>query len=72
MPSIDHEQSPDVSLKHFFQEVPVLALIGSPHMVCSSEKYSIDDDVQMVCKYLRAYKIGGTKGIDRLYIEGCV
>jgi hypothetical protein len=47
------------ALKQFCYEVPVLGLIGTQIM--------IDKDVQLVCKYLRALDIGGTKGIDKLY-----
>ena len=37
--------------------------------------YAVDDEVQLVCKYLNAYKITqagnpNDKGIDRLFNEG--
>jgi hypothetical protein len=54
--------SPGEALKQFCCEVPVLWLIGTQHMV--------DEDVQLVCKYLRALSIRGTKGMDKLYREG--
>ena len=39
--------------------------------------YAVDDEVQLVCKYLNAYKITqagnpNDKGIDRLFKEGTV
>ena len=39
--------------------------------------YAVDDEVQLVCKYLNAYKITqagnpNDKGIDRLFKEGNV
>lgn len=62
--------SPDMSLKEFFEDIPALGLLGTPHVVYPETPYVVDDDVQLVCKYLKAYKIGGTKGIDKLYKEG--
>ena len=62
--------SPGEALKQFCCEVPVLGLIGTQHMIPRDKPYSVDEDVQLVCKYLRALSIGGTKGIDKLYREG--
>ena len=62
--------SPGEALKQFCCEVPVLGLIGTQHMIPRDKAYSVDEDVQLVCKYLRALSIGGTKGIDKLYREG--
>ena len=70
VPSREHRMSPENALKLFINDIPVLDLIGSKHLISKDEPYSIDDDVQLVCKYLNAYKIGGYYGIDRLYIEG--
>lgn len=50
----------------FFTEVPVLQLIGSTKLIDHSIPYDVDEDVQLVCKYLRAYD---TKEIDRLCDE---
>ncbi len=65
--------SPGEALKQFREEVPTLGLLGKQHFVRSDKPYSVDDDVQLVCKYLQAYEKGikekGTKGIDRLYQE---
>ena len=30
----------------------------------------VDKEVQLVCKYLKALRVGGTRGVDRLYQEG--
>ena len=60
---------PEKSLHIFCEMVPTLGLLGSPHVINSATPYVVDQDVQLVCKYLRAYKIGGIKGIDRLYKE---
>ena len=62
--------SPGETLKHFTKEVPVLGLIGTQHMIPRDKPYSVDEDVQLVCKYLKAHKTGGTKGIDKLFREG--
>ncbi len=51
------------ALKQFREEVPTLGLLGKQHLILSEKPYSVDDDVQLVCKYLQAYE----GGIDRLY-----
>ena len=61
--------SPGVALKQFRAEVPALGLVGSAHYIHPEIPYSVDAEVQLVCKYLRAYPIRGLKGIDRLYKE---
>ena len=61
--------SPGEALKQFCCEVPVLGLIGTQHMIPRDKPYSVDKDVQLVCKYLKALSIGGTKGIDKLFRE---
>lgn len=61
---------PDSSLGEFFEDVPALGLIGTTHQIYPQMPYVIDEDAQLVCKYLKAFRIGGTKGIDRLYKEG--
>ena len=54
----------------FIDELPALGLIGTAHYILPEEPYVVDEEVQLVCKYLHAYDVGGTKGIDRLYMEG--
>ena len=59
------------ALKQFRDEVPALGLLGTQHFVHHDKPYTVDDDVQLVCKYLKALRIiGERKGIDRLYKEG--
>lgn len=53
--------------KEFTEEVAVLGLLGNPHEVDASTKYTVDADVQLVCKYLRAYD---EPTINRMYQEG--
>ena len=62
--------TPEEALKHFQQEVPALGLLGTPHYIDPDIPYTVDKEVQLVCKYLNAFRIGGKKGIDRLYQEG--
>ena len=70
VPSLDRSRKPEESLRLFNVEIPILGLLGSRHRVHSNTPYTIDRDVQLVCKYLRAYQTGGFKGIDRLYRDG--
>ena len=70
VPSLHHTYKPKESLDMFCEAISTLHLLGSPHVIHPDTPYAIDADVQLVCKYLRAYKIGGTKGIDRLYKQG--
>ncbi len=55
------------TLKQFREEVPTLGLLGEHHFIFSEKPYSLDDDVQLICKYLQAYKKGK---IDRFYQDG--
>lgn len=52
------------NLELFYSELPVLKLLGKPYYISPDDPYDVDSDVQLVCKYLRAYK---NKNIDRLY-----
>ena len=54
------------NLAVFFGEVPVLQLIGSTQLIDSSIPYDVDEDVQLVCKYLKAYEEGM---INMLYYD---
>ena len=62
--------TPEKALKHFQQDVPALGLLGTPYYIQPDTPYCVDAEVQLVCKYLKALKVGGTRGIDRLYTEG--
>lgn len=67
VPSRDSDVTPEEVLSQFLNEIPVLALIGTKHRVGPEVNYTIDEDVQLVCKYLNALKSGE---IDRLYENG--
>ena len=70
MPSRDHDhcdkKSADEALRLFKKELPALALLCTDQYISPDTPYSVDEDVKLVCKYLRALKTGGTNGIDRL------
>lgn len=65
-----NQMNAEESLEDFFEDFPALGMLGTPYQILPDTPYVIDEDVQLVSKYLRAYRIGGTKGIDRLYKEG--
>lgn len=67
MPSSDIDIEPDSSLEHFWKKVPTLQFVGTPYRVDSNYKYRIDDEAQLVCKYLQALQSGS---IDMLFKEG--
>ena len=58
---------PIASLKAFYEDIPSLGLLGSKYFVEFATPFVVDPDVQLVCKYLKAFKTGGSRGIDRLY-----
>ena len=78
IPSRNAGVNPLQDLEHFNIEVPVLGLLGIPVAIEHSSKFSITKEVQLVCKYLKAYEMtipspfaDGTemKRIDTLYME---
>jgi len=66
--------NPKEFLEDFLSEIPILRTLGTAELVESTAQYSVksNPDVQLVCKYLKAYETGGEKGIDRLFKEGTV
>lgn len=63
---------PAQSLSQFLEHVPVLGLVGNKEYVDPKRQYSIDDGVQLVCKYLKAFETfeeNGKNGINKLYKE---
>ena len=67
VPSRDVGMTPEETLEQFRGEIPTLGLLGSPHLIPNQTPYVIDSEVQLVCKYLKAYK---ERKIDRLYKNG--
>ena len=67
VPPRDENMMPGEALKHFQREVPALGLLGTPHYIHPDTPFTVDEEVQLVCKYLKALRVGGTRGIDRLY-----
>ena len=71
VPSRISSESPEESLAQFVEEVPALGMLGVPYLISHSTPYTVDEDVQLVCKYLKAYytEKNGKKIIDKLYRE---
>ena len=57
---------PGDALKHFIDEIPTLGLVGAHRYIQSDEPYMVDNDVQLVCKYLLAYR---SNEIDTIHEE---
>ena len=59
-------------MEEFLSEIPILKLLGTSKLVENTAQYFdlTHPDVQLVCKYLKAYETGGKKGIDKLYKDG--
>ena len=51
-------------LELFCEEIPALKLLGTKHFIRPEKPYTVNDDVQLVCKYLQAFQ---NDEIDRLY-----
>ena len=64
VPSRNINMTPDDALEHFRSEIPTFNLLGSTYLVPNETPFIINSEVQLVCKYLKAFK---TKRIDRLY-----
>ena len=67
VPSRDLTMTPEEMLEQFCGDIPTLGLLGSARKVLNEIPFIIDEEVQLVCKYLKAYK---EKRIDRLYKDG--
>ena len=64
------DMKPECALEQFTSEFPTLALLGKHHFVKPNVPFVLDSEVQVVCKYLKAYDDtdrNGRKRIDRLY-----
>ena len=55
------------NLKLFLAKVPVLDILGKCVQIDSSVLYDVDEYVQLVCKYLKAFDDGT---INRLHLPG--
>lgn len=74
VPSRISSGSPEESLAQFIREVPALGMLGVPYAINPNTPYTVDEDVQLVCKYLKAYRVfmeKGGKGINKIYRETC-
>lgn len=50
-------------------DVPSLGLVGQKEYIDPRLLYQTNSDVQLVCKYLKAFETGGKNGIDKQYKE---
>ena len=65
VPSVADEQDAGKGLMNFLALVPFLKYVGRQHHVKQDDPLDITDDMQLVCKYLKALK--NPKHINRLY-----
>lgn len=74
MPARSLSLDADNFLENFRSEIPIFGILGTVQLVESTAQYSVQSnpDLQLVCKYLKAYETGGDKGIDRLFNEGTI
>ena len=64
VPTYELNTQPEESLKLFLQDIPTLDLVGCTHTVLPEMPYNVDDEVQLVCRYIDAYKKTGNKGLS--------
>ncbi len=67
VPSRNTDEEPIKYLEMFQEELVTLGLLGSSKLIDGTREFVVDDDVQLVCKYLRALKMGT---VDKLYRDG--
>ena len=67
VPSRGQQVQPVDALSKFLEDIPTLNLVSNKEFVEPNRPYVLDDDVQLVCKYLKAFEVGGKNGIDKLY-----
>ena len=67
VPSRDLNTTSDVLLELFCKDIPIAFLIGTPYLIQNKTIIHVNAEVQLVCKYLKAYK---ENEIDRLYKDG--
>ena len=67
VPSRDLTLTSEEMLEQFCGDIPMLSLLGSACKVLNEIPFIIDEEVQLVCKYLKAHKEGR---INQLYKEG--
>lgn len=61
------DQEPQQALEQFCEEIPLFNTFGTPLLVSQQIPFSVTPDVQLVCKYLKAYQDGR---IDNVLTEG--
>ena len=59
------------NLSQFQKSIPTFAFIGEKKLIPSDIQYEVDEDVQLVCKYLQALEMDKERprrGINRLFM----
>lgn len=72
VPSQINLDDPKASWKQFIEDIPALGMLGARYIINPSTPYTVDEDAQLVCKYLRAYweHVQNTsRGINKLFKE---
>ena len=59
VPSISDQDEAKAALNLFYDYVPCLKYIGTEHHIAAIDPLDVDDDIQLVCKYLRALRALG-------------
>ena len=67
VPNSDVGKTCEQTLKEFKQNFPTLSLLGTTHLVPESSPVDITEDIQLICKYMKAYDSGK---IDTLFLDG--
>ena len=67
VPSRSSQMSTEITFQKFCVDFPIFNLVGTAHLIRNEIPLSVNKEVQLVCKYLKAYK---EKRIDRLYKNG--
>ena len=66
VPSRDADH-PEDNLAEFKKEVPVLGILGIPHFIHRGNPFTIDGDIRLVCRYLKAYQEGKEITMQRTF-----
>ncbi len=58
-------------MKCFRDEIPTFDLIGNTTYIDPHIPFAVNPDVQLVCKYLKEYRVKGSffSGIDKLFLN---
>ena len=52
------DQDPQLALEQLCDKIPLFNVIGTPLLISQQIPFSVTPEVQLVCKYLKAYQDG--------------